>query len=269
MHIRTLPSSRSRWKKRPNGHWIRCAILDHKHVHPRAVIGLYLLDDKRRETERAVDDRGEPIALGPRSSKSDLVLAIRRYGEGRYRLVARNAKGHILARRDFVAAIFASDLDAATHKPRTEVEHLKAELTAVRQTAVAAQSERDAARAEAVELRQQLDERDRQLEALETALDERDEQLARARRLYRRMAQTRTDDAEPTDQPEPDQRAKRRPRSGRCGSPPKPAKTTESKRPSIFGFDPDEVEAGAAVIARCVKQFTSDEAPDDLPEPET
>lgn len=269
MHIRTLPSSRSRWKKRPNGHWIRCAVLDHKHVHPRAVIGLYLLDDKRRETERAVDDRGEPIALGPRSSKADLVLAIRRYGEGRYRLVARNAKGHILARRDFVAAIFASDLDAPTHKPRTEVERLKAELTAVRETAETAQGERDAASAEVAELRRLLKERDRQLDALETALDERDEQLARARRLYQRMAQAGADDAEPTERPKPEQRAKRRPRSGRCGPPPKPAKTTESKRPSIFGLDPDEVEAGAAVIARCVKRLTSDQAPDDLPEPET
>lgn len=184
MYIRSLPQSRRSKNKRPSGRWIRCELLDHKWVHKQAVIGLYLLDAGRRETERAVDRHGEPVALEPRSSEADLIHAIRPYGAGRYRLVARNKQGRILARRDFVAAIFAGDLDAPAHAPRTEVERLKAELASAREAAASALTERDAARAEAEELNAAIAERDAQIVGLESALERQGEALRRARRLY-------------------------------------------------------------------------------------
>lgn len=184
MYIRTLPRSRRSRNRRRSGRWKRCAILDRQWVSPRATIGLYLLDDKRRETERAVGRDGEPIALTPTSSEFDLLHAIRPYGEGRYRLVARNRKGHILARRDFVAAVVRHRLDVASHEPRTEVERLKAELAAARDEAETARAERDAAKAEAQALAEAVAERDAEIAGLEAALDQQGQALRRARRLY-------------------------------------------------------------------------------------
>ncbi len=184
MYIRSLPRSRRSRNRRRSGRWVRAAILDRQWVAPNATIGLYLLDDKRRETERAIDRDGEPIALAPSSSEFDLLHAIRSYGEGRYRLVARNRRGHILARRDFVAAIFAHRLDAVVHEPRTEVERLKAELAAAREEAETARAERDAAQAEAEALKSAVAERDAEIAGLEAALDQQGQALRRARRLY-------------------------------------------------------------------------------------
>ncbi len=184
MYIQSLPRSRRSRNRRRSGRWKRCAILDRQWVAPSATIGLYLLDDKRRETERAVDRDGEPIALVPTSSEYDLRHAIRPYGEGRYRLVARNRKGHILARRDFVAAAVRHRLDVASHEPRTEVERLKAELAAAREEAETARAERDAAQAQAEALKEAVAERDAEIAGLEAALDQQGPALRRARRLY-------------------------------------------------------------------------------------
>lgn len=202
MYIRSLPHSRPSRNRRRSGRWIRCAILDRKWVHPRATLGLYLLDDKRRETERARDHAGQPIALTPQDREVDLIRAIRPFGEGRYRLVARNRKGHILARRDFVAAVFAWDLDSAEHAPRTEIERLKAELATAREAAESLRAERDAARAEAEGLKQGVAERDAEITGLESALDRQGQALRRARRLYAELSDAgpRRRDGEPDNE---------------------------------------------------------------------
>ncbi len=213
MHIRSLPRSRRSRNRRRNGRWVRCTILDRQWVAPNAVIGLYLLDEKRREVQRARDVRDEPIAFDARSTPYELERAVSGIGEGLYRLVARDRAGHILARRDFAAALWsAPDICERKYSPRTEIERLKAEVAEARQAAEDAAAERDEARAEVEALKAAAAERDEAIGALEVEIEQRGQQLERARRLYARMGTRPAAEVSPVPEPEkPSERRARKP----------------------------------------------------------
>ena len=188
MYIRTLPPSRRSRNRRRNGRWIRCAILDRQWVAPNASIDLYLLDEKRREVQRACDAGGAPINFHADSSAWDLERVVDRLGEGLYRLVARDPAGRILVRRDFAAARWSMpEVGARQYAPRTEVETLRAELAEARQLNESVAAERDAMREEIEALKAALAERAAMIDALEGEVERRGEQLDRARRLYAQM----------------------------------------------------------------------------------
>ena len=188
MYIRTLPPSRRSRNRRRNGRWIRCAILDRQWVAPNASIDLYLLDEKRREVQRACDAGGAPINFHADSSAWDLERVADRLGEGLYRLVARDPAGRILVRRDFAAARWSMpEVGARQYAPRTEVETVRAELAEARHHNESMAAERDAMRAEIEALKATLAEREAMVGALEGEVERRGEQLDRARRLYAQM----------------------------------------------------------------------------------
>jgi len=292
VHIRSLPRSRPSRNRRRNGRWIRCAILDRKWVAPNAAIGLYLLNDQRREVERASDGRGRPIEFNPHTSECELERVINALGDGLYRLVARDPAGRILARRDFAAAMWSvPDVHQRGHAPRTEIEELKAQLSEARKATEEAATERDAARLEAEASKQAVAERDAEIDALEAALEGKDQQLRRARRLYARLSARdepksggtldrqdlgeREPAGEQNGSETPTRKRDYRLRGRRSPRPERPPKTrsTDPER----GNDPaaessselglDNLERLLDMVSRHVKEWSGDPPARDEPEP--
>lgn len=184
MYIRSLPRARPAKRRKKRSGWIRSAILDYVAVPPTVRIGIYLLDTKRRETDRVVDYGDNPVELSPEASPADLEGAIRQYGSGWYRLVARNVRGRIVAHRDIEASHLPDGLDRTARRPRSTAERLKAELDGVRAELAASEVGRRRSKTRIAELESRLEARDRQIDALEAALDACQQKLERSRRLY-------------------------------------------------------------------------------------
>lgn len=184
MQIRFLPQRRSTPKRRPNRRWIECPLFSARRLPPDVTIELWLLDASRHLAGRACPPGGEPIVLGFHDYTKVLERKVARVGEGLYRLVARDTRGRIRARRDFEAAFWLSpEPEERTYKPRSEVERVSDELKAVKARLREAEQARDAALQAAERLTAAVAERDAQIELLEDDLDAAHERITKVRRL--------------------------------------------------------------------------------------
>ena len=197
MQIRFIAPRRPRKTRRTYPKSYRmCPLLGERKIPNNARIELWLLGAERRLVARATNRSGERVEFDAFDNTDALDAVVCAIGEGLYRLIARDRRGRIRARRDFEAARrLAPERDRRRYEPRTEAERMAAELEATKARLAEAEEERDAAREAAAMLKAAVVERDGQIEALEDAVDAYQKRLAMVRRLHaRRDVELRCDD---------------------------------------------------------------------------
>lgn len=197
MQIRFIAPRRPRKTRRKYPKSYRTSpLLGERKVPSDTRIELWLLDAERHLVARATNRSGERVEFDAFDDTDALEAAVCVVGEGLYRLIARDRRGRIRARRDFEAARrLTSERDHRRYQPRTEAERMAAELEVTKARLADAEEARDAARQEAAALKAAVIERDVQIEALEDAVEAYQKRLAMVRRLHaRRDVELRCDD---------------------------------------------------------------------------
>ena len=234
MEILRLPRRSRRKKSNPLPRsWKHAPLISDR--APKCEAHVWRLGPDHHELERVIDRRGQPVALDGHAHEPALRAVI--HEPGFYRVVLRDKRGFIRARRDYEAAFhFSADWDPKTarkgYTPRTTTERLAAERDAMKArlaeseaARVQLEAERDTAHTRIAEVERNAEIRvgavraaaaeqvaaaQAERAALETLLTRKLDELARVRALYMRLVEAPddapADEAVDTNPPNADER---------------------------------------------------------------
>lgn len=222
MEIRRLPRRSRRKKGDPSPRsWKHAPLIGDR--APKCEAHVWRLGPDHHELERVTDRSGQPVVLDGHAHEPALRAVIRE--PGFYRVVLRDKRGFIRARRDYQAAFhFSADWDPKTarkgYMPRTTAERLAEERDALKARLAESEAVRSQLEAEREAAQARIDEIERNAEirvdavrraaaeqvaaaqaeraALEALLARKLDELSRVRALYTQLAEF--DDVEAADE---------------------------------------------------------------------